>query len=79
MTEPDTLRTTVSISAPPAPSFRRFPSRRRALMDLIDLAEGAVVPDWLIRLGMRRLMAEGLRHEAAPEGGRTRPATAAIP
>jgi len=48
-------------------------------MDLIDLAEGAVVPDWLIRLGMRRLMAEGLRHEAAPEGGRTRPATAAIP
>ena len=30
-------------------------------MDLIDLAERAILPDWLIRLGMRRLMANRLR------------------
>jgi cyclopropane-fatty-acyl-phospholipid synthase len=38
-------------------------------MDLIDLAERAVLPDWLIRFGMRRLMAERLRQEAASEAG----------
>lgn len=36
-------------------------------MDLIDLAERAVLPDWLIRFGMRRLMAERLRQAAARE------------
>lgn len=36
-------------------------------MDLIDLAERGVLPDWLIRFGMRRLMAERLRLEAARE------------
>ena len=36
-------------------------------MDLIELAERAVLPDWLIRFGMRRLMAERLRQEAARE------------
>ncbi len=36
-------------------------------MDLIDLAERAVLPDWLIRFGMRRLMAQRLRLEAARE------------
>lgn len=36
-------------------------------MDLVDLAERAVLPDWLIRFGMRRLMAERLRLEAARE------------
>lgn len=36
-------------------------------MDLIDLAERAVLPDWLIRFGMRRLMADRLRQEAARE------------
>ena len=30
-------------------------------MDLIDLAERAVLPDWLIRVGMRRLLARRLR------------------
>ncbi len=36
-------------------------------MDLIDLAERAVLPDWLIRFGMRRLMAERLNQEAKRE------------
>jgi cyclopropane-fatty-acyl-phospholipid synthase len=36
-------------------------------MDLIDLAERAVLPDWLIRFGMRRLMAGRLEQEAERE------------
>jgi len=36
-------------------------------MDLIDLAERAVLPDWLVRLGMRRFMAERLKEEAKRE------------
>ncbi len=36
-------------------------------MDLIDLAERAVLPDWLIRFGMRRLMARRLEREAERE------------
>jgi len=34
-------------------------------MNLIDLAERAVVPDWLIRIGIRRLLAARLREEAS--------------
>jgi len=37
------------------------------VIDLIDLAERAVLPDWLIRFGMRRLMADRLRQEAERE------------
>lgn len=37
------------------------------MIDLIDLAERAVLPDWLIRFGMRRLMADRLRQEAERE------------
>ncbi len=33
-------------------------------MDPIDLAERAVLPDRLIRVGMRRLLARRLRQEA---------------
>ena len=36
-------------------------------MDLIDLAERAILPDWLIRFGMRRLMADRLKQEAKRE------------
>ncbi len=36
-------------------------------MSLIDLAERAVLPDWLIRFGMRRLMAARLRAERRRE------------
>ncbi|MDZ7617597.1 MAG: cyclopropane-fatty-acyl-phospholipid synthase family protein [Patescibacteria group bacterium] len=36
-------------------------------MSLIDLAERAVLPDWLIRFGMRRLMAARLREERRRE------------
>jgi len=46
------------------------------MFDLIDLAERAVLPDWLIRLGMRRLMASRLaeerRREATQPGGALR-------
>ncbi|MCR4414642.1 MAG: class I SAM-dependent methyltransferase, partial [Thermoguttaceae bacterium] len=37
------------------------------MIDLIDLAERGVLPDWLIRFGMRRLMADRLRQEAVRE------------
>lgn len=37
------------------------------MMDLIDLAERAVLPDWLIRLGMRRLLASRLAEERRRE------------
>ena len=33
------------------------------MINLIDLAERAVLPDWLIRLGMRRLMAGRVEEE----------------
>ena len=36
-------------------------------MDLIDLAERAILPDWLIRIGIRRLLATRLREEALKE------------
>jgi cyclopropane-fatty-acyl-phospholipid synthase len=36
-------------------------------MKLIDLAERAIPPDWLIRVGMRRLMASRLREERKRE------------
>ncbi len=36
-------------------------------MKLIDLAERALLPDWLIRVGMRRLMAARLREERRQE------------
>lgn len=36
-------------------------------MDLIDLAERAILPDWLIRIGIRRLLAARLREEALNE------------
>ena len=33
-------------------------------MALIDLAERAVLPDWLIRVGIRRLLAKRIRELA---------------
>ena len=38
-------------------------------MDLIDLAERAILPDWLIRVGIRRLLATRLREEARRDHG----------
>ena len=48
-------------------------------MDLIDLAERAVLPDWLIRLGMRRLMADRLRDVERGDADEPGEATAAVP
>jgi cyclopropane-fatty-acyl-phospholipid synthase len=36
-------------------------------MDLTELAERAILPDWLIRIGIRRLLATRLREEALKE------------
>ncbi|MBN1855041.1 MAG: class I SAM-dependent methyltransferase [Pirellulales bacterium] len=36
-------------------------------MNLIELAERAILPDWLIRIGMRRLMTNRLEQEAGRE------------
>ena len=41
-------------------------------MNLIDLAERAILPDWLIRLGIRRLLAARLALEAARDGNQPR-------
>lgn len=38
-------------------------------MDLIDLAERAILPDWLIRVGIRRLLATRLREEERRDHG----------
>jgi hypothetical protein len=38
-------------------------------MDLIDLAERAVLPDWLIRVGMRPLLAARLKEQSRRDGG----------
>ncbi|MCR4414645.1 MAG: hypothetical protein NUV77_19685 [Thermoguttaceae bacterium] len=37
------------------------------MIDRIDLAERAVLPEWLIRFGVRRLMTERLRQGASCE------------
>ncbi len=41
-------------------------------MDLIDLAERAILPDWLIRMGMRRLLVARLREESRRDSGQPR-------
>jgi len=41
-------------------------------MDLIDLAERAILPDWLIRVGMRRLLAARLKEQSRRDGGQPR-------
>ena len=41
-------------------------------MDLIDLAERAILPDWLIRMGMRRLLAARLKEQSRRDGGQPR-------
>jgi len=41
-------------------------------MNLIDLAEIGVLPDWLIRLGIRRLLAARLRQEGSRDVGEPR-------
>ena len=51
--------------------FPDFPEKR-GLMNLIELAERAILPDWLIRMGIRRLLASRLREQASRDAGQPR-------
>ena len=55
--------TTEITNGPPAPLCHGFQSRMTLAMGLIDLAERGLLPDWLIRAGIRRLLAARVRKE----------------
>jgi len=49
-----------------------FQKKKRIPMNLLDLAERALIPDWLIRIGIRRLLAARLRMEELRNAGEPR-------